>query len=335
MKQVRLSMLMFYVLLASCQSTSSRMADDDGSAAERSEYRVVHGWPLLPEGHILGQATGVAVDSRNNVFVFHRAGREWTEPFPSAPIPFPTIAVFDGTSGMPLASWGKDLFIMPHGLTIDASDNVWVTDVGHHQVFKFTHDGRLLLTIGTAGVPGADDTHFNLPTDVAVLSDGSFYVSDGYANSRVMKFSATGKFLFQWGSKGAGPGQFDLPHAIATDANGNVYVADRSNARVQVFDAKGEFVSEWKNPQLGRPYSVAIGKTGDAFVVDGGDQPEALPDRSRAFRLSLGGSIEKTFGRFGNYDGQFRLAHDIAVAPNGSVYVVDAWGMRVQKFVLQ
>lgn len=335
MKQVQRSVLVLSALLAACQSTSSRMVGDDGSASDQSEYRVVHGWPLLPEGYILGQATGVAVDSRNNVYVFHRAGREWTEPFPKLPISAPTIAVFDGTLGIPLASWGKDFFIMPHGLTIDGSDNVWVTDVGRHQVFKFTHDGRLLLTVGTAGVPGADSTHFNLPTDIAVLSDGSFYVSDGYANSRVIKFSPAGKFLFQWGTKGAGPGQFDLPHAITTDANGNVYVADRSNARVQVFDAKGEFLSEWKNSKLGRPYSVAIGKTGDAFVVDGGDQPDSPPDRSRAFRLSLGGNIEKTFGSFGNYDGQFRLAHDIAVASDGSVYVVDAWGMRVQKFVLQ
>lgn len=335
MKQMQRSVLVLAMSLAACQSTAGASADDAGPTPAGQEYRVVHGWPLLPDGHMLGQATGVGVDSRDNVFVFHRAGREWTEPFPTSPIAVPTIAVFDGATGTPVASWGKDFFIMPHGLTIDGEDNVWVTDVGRHQVFKFTSDGKLLLAIGTNGVPGADATHFNLPTDVAVLPDGSFYVSDGYANSRVVKFSATGKFLFQWGSKGTGPGQFDLPHAIATDAVGNVYVADRSNARVQVFDPSGRFLSEWKDPRLGRPYSVAIGKTGDAFVVDGGDQPATPPDRSRAFRLSLDGKIRNTFGRFGNQDGQFRLAHDVAVASDGSVYVVDAWGMRVQKFVRQ
>lgn len=333
MRHMRNFLLGLVALLTACQSTVGRIGTEGSSTSERPEYDVVHDWPLLPDGYILGQATGVGVDSQNNVFVFHRAGREWTDPFPVQPISAPTIAVFNGSTGAQLATWGKDFFVMPHGLTIDDSDNVWVTDVGRHQVFKFTRDGLLLLAVGTNGVPGADTAHFNLPTDIAVLPDGSFYVSDGYANSRVIKFSSDGKFLFQWGVKGAGHGQFDLPHAVTTDSSGNVYVADRSNARVQVFTANGQFLSEWKSEQLGRPYSVAISKTGKAFVVDGGDQPKTPPDRSRGLRLSLDGVIETTFGRFGNYDGQFRLAHDIAVAADGSVYVVDAWGMRVQKFV--
>ena len=298
-----------------------------------AKYQVVHGWPVLPEGRILGQGTGVGVDSHDHVFVFHRAGREWADPFPEEPIPDPTIMVFAGSTGALVAEWGQGLFVMPHGLTVDGQDNVWVTDVGRHQVFKLTHDGELLLTVGTAGVPGADSTHFNLPTDVAVLPDGGFYVSDGYANSRVVKFSPTGGFQFQWGTKGSGPGQFDLPHGIAVSGTDRVFVADRSNARVQVFDGQGRFVTEWKSAELGRPYGVAIGTDGKAYVVDGGDQPTQPPDRSQAFRLAMDGTIEAAFGRFGNYDGQFRIGHDIAVAGNGAVYVVDADGMRVQKFV--
>jgi peptidylamidoglycolate lyase len=306
-----------------------------GGAESNDEdvYSVVHGWPQLPAGRILGQATGVAVDSHNHVFVFHRAGREWSDPFPEAAIESATVAVFDNSSGKLMAEWGQDLFIMPHGLSVDHEDNVWVTDVGRHQVFKFSHDGELLLTLGENRVPGDDANHFNLPTDVATLTDGSFFVSDGYANSRVAKFASDGRFQFQWGAKGTGEGQLDLPHGIAVDSDSRVYVADRSNSRVQVFNREGNFISQWKGPEIGRPYAVAIGPDNKAYVVDGGDQPIEPPDRSKAMRLSLNGDVEATFGRYGNYDGQFLLGHDIAVGKDGAVYVVDAWGMRVQKFV--
>ena len=301
--------------------------------AESSDYQVVHGWPSMPEGHILGQATGVGVDSHNHVFVFHRADREWSYPFPDEPIQLPTIAVFDGDTGEQIAAWGAGQFVMPHGLTIDADDNVWLTDVGAHQVYKLTHDSELLLTLGTHREHGDDTSHFALPTDVAILPNGDFYVSDGYGNTRVMKYSADGEFQFQWGTKGSGPGELDLPHGIAVDADGRVYVADRANSRIQVFDDAGIYIDQWKSSELGRPYAIAIGHDGHAYVVDGGDQPELPPDRSRAFRLSLEGEIEATFGGFGPYDGQFRLGHDIAVGKDGAVYVVDAWGNRVQKFM--
>ena len=304
-----------------------------GPRADAPHYRVVHGWPQLPAGEILGQATGVGIDSKQNVWVFHRAGREWSDPMPDEAIDRPTIAVFDGRTGKRLRFWGAKSFVMPHGLTVDHDDNVWLTDVGTHQVFKYSPDGRLLMTLGERRVSGADRTHFNLPTDVAVLRDGSFYVSDGYQNTRVVKFSADGKYQFEWGKKGGGPGEFDLPHGIALDAAGRVYVADRSNARVQIFTPAGKYVSEWKGPTFGRPYSVAIAATNRAVVVDGGDQPESGPDRSGAAVVNLEGRVLSRFGSFGNQDGQFRLAHDVAVDRVGTVYVVDAWGQRVQKFI--
>jgi peptidylamidoglycolate lyase len=274
----------------------------------------------------------VDVDARGNVVVFHRAGREWSED-PALPLlADPTIEVFEATSGRHLRSWGANLFLMPHGLTVDHQDNVWVTDVLLHQIFKFSPDGELLLALGQARVPGADRTHFNLPTDVAVLADGSFYVSDGYGNARVVKFSAAGEYEFEWGRKGSGSGEFDLPHAIDVDAAGRVYVADRANARVQVFAHDGRFLTEWRGAHLGRPYSVSV--LGDrAVVVDGGDQPERGPNRAGAAEVDLNGQVLSRFGRFGNYDGQFRLAHDVAIGRDGSVFIVDAWGQRVQRFI--
>ena len=321
---------LFTVTAAALLASSAQPSD--GPAPDLPRYAVVHGWPILPEGRILGQATGVDVDAEGRVHVFHRAGREWLEEPPAEPIAHDTIAVFEGAGGRLLRSWGAGLFLMPHGLTVDQRGNVWVTDVLLQQVFKFSPEGELLMTLGEARVAGNDQHHFNYPTDVAVLPDGSFYVSDGYANTRVVKFGRDGRFEFQWGEPGTRPGQFDLPHAIDVDVGGRVYVADRSNARVQVFDGRGRFISQWRSDALGRPYSLAV--SGErAFVVDGGDQPESGPDRSGAAEVALDGTILSRFGRFGNQDGQFRLAHDVAVGPDGAVYVVDAWGQRVQKFV--
>ena len=299
------------------------------------DYRVVHGWPILPDGEVLGSVAGVGVDSHGNVFVFHRAGRTWphSDVLELTPIARPTIDVFDGRSGALLTRWGSNLFAMPHGLTIDHHDNVWLTDVALQQVYEFSHDGHLLLTLGERGVAGNDAGHFNRPTEVAVSPDGSFYVSDGYRNTRVMKFSANGKFLFQWGTKGTGPGQFDLPHWVSLDATGNVYVADRGNKRIQVFDASGHYLRQWSGNQIGRPYAIAVDQRGNAYIADGGDQPDAPPDRSAWVEVGPDGNPLARIGRFGNYDGQFEMAHSIALDADGAIYVGDITGARVQKFV--
>jgi peptidylamidoglycolate lyase len=283
-------------------------------------YQVVHGWPELPEGFAFGQVSGVGVDSHNHVFVFHRGDHP--------------IMCFEGATGKLVASWGDGMFRTPHGLAVDVKDNVWVTDVGHHQVFKFSHDGELLMTLGVKDVPGLDGKHFNQPTDIAVAPNGEFYVSDGYGNSRVAKFSASGELLFDWGRKGDQAGEFDTPHGISLDAQGRVYVADRSNARVQVFDANGKFLSQWKSAELGRPWDIMIGSDGYAYVVDGGDMNPKPPDRGRLVKLDLDGHALETWSRFGKYDGQIYWGHAVAVAKNGDVYVTDVGlGMRVQKFV--
>ena len=298
-------------------------------------YQVVHGWPQLPPGFVLGQVSGVGVDSHNHVFVFHRAENSWAAD-KSRLIGSPTVLCFDAATGKLQLSWGSNRFVAPHGLRVDPHDNVWVTDTALHQVFKFSHAGELLLMLGTERSAGVDATHFNRPTDIAFASDGSIYVSDGYGNSRIAKFSAEGQFLLDWGHKGSGPGEFDTPHGVAVDAQGLVYVADRGNSRIQVFDANGQFLKSWNSDELGRPWSLAMGPDNLLYVVDGGDARADQPEQGREqlLKLDLSGKVLATWSRFGNYDGQIYWGHDVAVGKDGAVYVGDVWhGMRVQKFI--
>jgi len=239
----------------------------------------------------------------------------------------------DGKSGEQIAAWGQKRFVLPHGLSIDSRDQIWVTDVALHQVFKFSHDGDLLMALGTNRKPGRDGSHFNKPTDVAVSPDGTIYVSDGYGNSRVASFAPNGRFLREWGCKGSHLGEFDLPHGIALDAEGRIYVADRSNARIQVIDREGNFRSAWNNPDLGRPFALTVGPDGYLYVVDGGEQNERPPDHAGILKLDLGGEILAKWGRYGNYDGELYTGHCIAVDADGAVYVGDVDGRRVQKFL--
>ena len=309
------------------------LAGIHSGAESPGSYRVVHGWPVLPEGYVLGEVSGVAVDSHNHVFVFHRGSRPWMDDQIPQPIAQPVIVCFDGDSGKQIAAWGQNRFLRPHGLRVDSQDNVWVTDVALHQVFKFSHDGNLLLTIGAARTPGLDGAHFNKPTDVAIASDGTIYVSDGYGNNRVARFSADGKFIGEWGQKGPKLGEFDLPHGITLDSQGRIYVADRSNGRIQVIGREGKFLYAWQSPEMGRPFAVTVGPDGYFYVVDGGDQNPEPPDHGAVLRLDLTGKILDRWSRHGNYDGQICVGHDIAVGKDGSVYVGDIQGKRVQKFV--
>ena len=312
---------LFSVLIGlACNVTVDHSGDDSDTGMDN--YGVVHGWPVLPEGYALGQTTGVEVDQHNCVFVFHRAAR-------------PVLRI-DGDSGEILSSFGDDKFSNTHGLDVDHDNNVWLTDANDHVVYQYSHDGELMKTIGVYQEPGEDETHFNKPTDVTVAPDGSIYVSDGYGNSRVVKLSSEGKFMMTWGSKGTGPGEFDTPHGITIETDGNVYVADRGNARIQVFDAAGKYLNEWKSDELGRPWGVDTTAGGNVVVADGGDMTGTAYDHNSALLMDRGGNILEKWGSYGSQDGQFYWAHDIAAGADGAVYVVDVnVGMRVQKFVRQ
>jgi peptidylamidoglycolate lyase len=297
-------------------------------------YELVKDWPRLPQHFQLGNPTGLGIDTEQNLIVFHRAGRTWSWfGMPEELIDDKTLLILDKDSGKILDSWGEDLFIMPHGLSVDRNNNIWVTDVGLHQVFKFNHSGELLMEFGQPGVSGDDSTHFNRPTDVAVAADGCIYVSDGYRNSRVVKFDSTGKYLFEWGTKGSGVGQFDIPHAIDLDDHGNVYVADRENNRVQVFTADGKFLRSWTDDSYGTIFSVAWDRTNSTLMaVDDYTFLKVRHRGSDVFVFDSAGVVRSRFGRSGSYDLPVGWYHDVTVDREGNMYVGDILNNKILKF---
>lgn len=299
-------------------------------------YRLVHDWPQRPIRFILGQVSGLGVNSKGEVLALHRADRFWTggESYDS-PIARPAILKISGATGERLGALGAGQFFMPHGLSVDHEDNIWVTDVALHQVFKLSPEGELLMALGERGKAGDDARRFDMPTDAAVARNGDIYVSDGYGNSRIAKFSPDGEFLFDWGIKGQAPGEFDVPHGIALDAKQRVYVADRGNKRVQVFDRDGAFLTEWQSDALGRPWALSLGPDNLIYAVDGGNLSQEA-ERGHAVQMNLQGEILAKWGSRGQGEGQFMSAHDLALDAEGSVYVADVFfGMRIQKFIPQ
>lgn len=298
-------------------------------------YELVKNWLDLPKDLKLGNPTGISIDTNQNIVVFHRADREWPllGLMPDKPIQSKTILVIDRDNGKLIKSWGDNLFIMPHGLTIDNDNNIWVTDVGLHQVFKFSCDGKLLMKLGEAKISGSDSLHFDKPTDIAIAKDGSFYVSDGYGNSRVVKFSATGKYLFQWGKKGNSDGEFNTPHGISLDNKGNVYVADRENNRVQVFDPNGKFMKQFADNSFGTICAVSFDNSrSKLYAVDDFTFLKIIHRGSDVFIFDTAGKVQTRFGRSGSYDGNTSWYHDLTLDNDENIYVGDILGNTVQKF---
>lgn len=308
--------------LAACQPAPPPREQPPGISPDAS-------WPQIPADAVFGQVSAVDVDSHGHVFVLHRAGREWEEPFPAQPIVQPTVFMFDGTSGQLLAQWGAGQFIMPHGLSVDGNDAVWITDVGREQVFRFSHDGAQELELGTRGVSGSDARHFGRPSDIAFAGD-EVLVSDGYVNTRVARFTRDGRFLGQWGSEGAGDGQFHLPHAVAFDGK-RVFVADRENARIQLFDPQGRFLGAWNGKGGAHPYSLKPMGDGRLLSVEARDGADRFGAIVRVW--SADGNIERSFDA-GLPGVDASLGHDLAIAPDGAIYLADVYGNRVVKFRL-
>jgi peptidylamidoglycolate lyase len=325
------------VILVAVASQLAGMSVGSGhtviSGAASLRYEEVGTWPQLPAGVQMGEAAGVAIDANGHVFVFHRPGRGFdtsaTEKLQEA-----AVLEIDADTGRLIRSWGANTFLVPHGITIDGANDVFLTDVGLQQVFKYSHEGQLIFAVGEPRVGKWDATHFNQPTDIAIRPDGSFYVSDGYVNSRVARFAPNGKWLGEWGKRGAGAGEFSNPHGLSFVPGGtDVIVADRENSRLQLFDRTGAFKRQWAGAPdadtTGRVFSVAIDPEGSVYVgvrrADYDTRHTGVLKLDRDWRIvtAIG------FGRPG--DPVFNAVHDLAVGRDGSIYVAETRTRRVVK----
>jgi DNA-binding beta-propeller fold protein YncE len=248
----------------------------------------------------------VDVDAHDNVYVLHR-----NESMP--------VMAFD-RNGKFLRAWGQGMFKTTHFLRVDRSGSVWVTDRGDMQAFKFNSEGKLLLTLGKKGVKGGNDSQdaFNGMADLAVAKSGDIFIADGEGpNTRVVKISRDGKFLKWWGGKGTDAGQFNVPHSIAIDSKGRLYVADRSNNRIQIFDQSGKFLNQWTN--FGTPWGLFI--KGDLIYVVDGTENNCLLIAS-----TKDGKVLEKIGGLSNPTA-------VTVDSHGAIYVGEVNGTNVKKFV--
>jgi DNA-binding beta-propeller fold protein YncE len=290
-------------------------------------------WPQKPAEFEWTEIHGVAVSSKDEVYAFTRGT--------------PRVQVYDAATGKFLRSWGeKAEFKLPHSIRIDHEDNVWLGDIALHTIQKFSPDGELLLTLGTTGKAGRDKTHFNMPTDAFVdPRGGDIFVADGYANARVVRFDKTGQYVGEWGELGSRPGQFSVPHSICLDSKGRVYVADRNNVRIQVFDQSGELIEVWND--LIVPMSLCATKEDEIWVC--GSSPQhwmqtdkiwlGSPPRDQLFlKFNTAGKVLQLWSPTRGFDrglpGKDFKYHQIAVDGTGNLYGADLSGKRVQKFVL-
>ncbi|XP_071996236.1 peptidyl-glycine alpha-amidating monooxygenase isoform X3 [Engystomops pustulosus] len=294
----------------------------------------------------LGQVSGLALDGNNNLVIFHRGDHVWdANSFDGkyvyqqrgiGPIEESTILVVNPNSSAILHSTGRNLFYLPHGLTVDGDGNFWVTDVALHQVFKLGPYGAPLLTLGVAFQPGSDRRHFCQPTDVAVDPiTGNFYVADGYCNSRIVQYSPHGVFIMQWGEETslrvAKPGEFSIPHSLAMiPDHGQLCVADRENGRIQCFQAEtGRFVKEIKHKEFGsKVFAISYISGGILFAVNGKSYLDSMPVQGFVMNYSLG----EILSSFVPVRKTFDMPHDIVSSEEGTVFVGDAHADIVWKF---
>lgn len=279
-------------------------------------FTVVEDWAQLPANWHAPMAS-VAVDSQDRVYGFNRGEH--------------AVIVFDKHGNM-LGSWGEGLFAFPHSIRVDAQDHIWVVDRNNGQTFKFTTDGKLLLTLGTKGFRSNTGTlekiygykslthpggPFNLPTDVCIDTSGDIFISDGYSNCQVHRFSPDGTLRYSWGQPGSDPGQFRLPHGIWIDRRGRVLIADRENDRVQVFSREGDFLAQWPEKLIGPA----------GFWVDRNDIVYLTQHNGGIFTiLTLDGEILARWG-----SPEYYSIHGVAGDTDGSLYFVQPVPNRGEK----
>jgi len=313
-------------------------------------YHAVENWGKLPEGRAWGSTSGVDIDpDGSSVWVAERCGAFAPPSLMKPGTPFacdgsnlPPILKFDA-SGKLVKAFGEGLLLFPHGLHVDREGNVWVTDgLGKdgkgHQVFKFSPDGRVLMTLGKAGVAGNGPDEFNAPSAVVVAPNGDIFVADGHGgntNARIVKFSKDGKFIKTWGKKGSAQGELDIPHALAMDSRGRLFVGDRQNNRIQIFDQDGNYIDQWF--QFSRPSGVFIDKNDMIYVAD--SESESVSKNHDGWRRGIRvgrlrdgvvtafipDPVERTTGT--------SAAEGVAADAKGNIYGAEVGPKRLMKYI--
>ena len=305
--------------------------------AQPNPYQPVADWAKLPSGRTWGSTSAVGVDPAGNIWVAERCGQNSCAGRAEAP-----ILQFD-PSGTVLKSFGEGMFIFPHGFHVDDEGNVWVTDAQGrdgkgHQVVKFSPDGKVLLTLGKAGIAGDGPDTFNQPSDVVTGRNGDIFVADGHdreTNARIVKFSKDGRFIKTWGKRGSAPGEFDTPHAIAIDSLGRVFVGDRANNRIQIFDQDGKFLGEWK--QFSRPSGIFIDRNDVIYVADSESNTKRNPGWKRG--IYIGSARDGKVTAFipdpepGPDKSATSGAEGVAADPQGNIYGAEVGPKTLRKYV--
>ena len=294
---------------------------------DTTHYVVDTTWPKKPERFKWAQMAGIAVDKQDQIYIFTRSQ--------------PTVQVYK-TDGTLLRAWIMEDSSGSHFIRIGPNGNIWTANISEHVVRKYNPKGKLLLTLGVPGIAGTDKGHFDKPTDMAILPSGDIFVSDGYGNRRVIHFDAKGKYVNQWGQAGSEPGRFALPHSIVADSRKRLYVADRDNARIQVFHTRGKLLAVWAD--LITPWGLCMTKKDEIWVCGSSPVRDTTgkwlvnpPPVQIVMKLNLKGKVLLRVplnqitvppGKLG----EVNLVHSIGVDSQGNVYLGDIQGGRAQKF---
>ena len=306
--------------------------------AQPNPYVEVPDWLEPPEGRAMGAVSSVYTDADGKLWLAERCGQNSCVDRNE----YSPIHVYEPT-GRWVRSLGKGLLAWPHGIYVDSDGNVWVTDARSdgergHQVFKLSPAGDILMVLGQAGVAGNGDYQFDGPTDVVVAANGDVFITDGHepeSNNRVLKYSADGRFITSWGGTGSGPGQFLVPHMIAMDSTGRLFVADRSNGRVQIFDQEGTFLEEWR--QFGRATGLYIAADDTIYVSDNQSDATRNPGWVRGIRIgSTADGIVTAFIPIPNFDPSISAAvgaHGLAANADGEIFGGEVGATTVRTYV--